>query len=684
MKTFKRLCCGTLAALTAVLMFPTASLAADVGQEATLYQVSHKRTSNTLDIAPIMTDTHFVVHSDSSTGKDTLYDMEGYRVFTANSGDIITGASKSFLVCSEDYIHNNKDDIVNITHPGVYAYEIGKWDKKIGPYNDIVISGSGKYLIASDDYGVHIIGGDSIVDLDGYMGYSAGDDYVGIIDFGDDGNLSHKLYDISNRKTVTLPDDIISVNFSYGSSSGVGVNSDMKFRLINYSGNIIMNDNLRDRETILPIGKDRFVAIRSSLPDFEKVVDDINYAIDSEGYLLSAPFGGLPIYAFGDLILTISHTGKFYLDDIAAKKFSVATGDWVMKLADGSLVIIDSENGTDGNYGKIYSADGKLIGNAPLLFYSRDVSGQIEIGKNFADGKFTFTYGGKTKRFDAEQLLATDKSALIKFAGDSEYDSSTGVLSLTGEDYLIPAKKGNALVPMNMLSSLSLMSDLSVDSLYHTFENGDLLYVFANADGTTSYYRITFDTIPFYDVEKSQWFYDAVNYSFGASIMRGTTPTVFEPNTSMTRAMLVTVIHRLAGEPEPESVSEKDGIFFDDSDYNGWYGKALKWASENGIVNGKSPTIFDPNAPVTREEIATMMYRYVDMYENGDVSAKADLSSFPDVTEVSDWAKASLEWANSAGLISGKKEPDGSVILAPGVNTTRAEVSTILMRYNNK
>lgn len=236
MKTFKRLCCGTLAALTAVLMFPTASLAADVGQEATLYQVSHKRTSNTLDIAPIMTDTHFVVRSDVSTGRDTLYDMEGYCVFTAGSGDVITDASNRFLVCAEDYILDDGDDVIHLTPPSVYAYEIGKWDEKIGPYNDISISGDGKYLIASDDYGVHIIGGDSVVDLDGYMGYSAGDDYVGIIDFDNDDNISSKLYNISTRKMVTLPDDIVGVRFASGSTVGIGTTDKFGYCLIGSDG----------------------------------------------------------------------------------------------------------------------------------------------------------------------------------------------------------------------------------------------------------------------------------------------------------------------------------------------------------------------------------------------------------------------------------------------------------------
>ena len=108
----------------------------------------------------------------------------------------------------------------------------------------------------------------------------------------------------------------------------------------------------------------------------------------------------------------------------------------------------------------------------------------------------------------------------------------------------------------------------------------------------------------------------------------------------------------------------------------------MNWAHAYGVVKGVSETLFDPNGNVTREQLAAILYRYTE-YKKGDVSARADLSSFPDASKVSKYARDAMSWAVAEGLISGTKI-DGKDYLDPKGNATRAQVATILMRYLTK
>ena len=143
----------------------------------------------------------------------------------------------------------------------------------------------------------------------------------------------------------------------------------------------------------------------------------------------------------------------------------------------------------------------------------------------------------------------------------------------------------------------------------------------------------------------------------------------FEPNTAMTRAMLVTVLWRYAGQPNEGTNN------FTDVKSDQWYTDAVAWAAHNGIVGGVGNNKFDPNGNITREQMAAILYRYAN--SNGiDTSARADLSSFPDGNKVSSYANDAIRWAVAEGLINGS---DGK--LMPQGNATRAQVAAILMRF---
>ena len=182
--------------------------------------------------------------------------------------------------------------------------------------------------------------------------------------------------------------------------------------------------------------------------------------------------------------------------------------------------------------------------------------------------------------------------------------------------------------------------------------------------------EFTDESLPFTDVRRSDWFYEDVAFAYENGLFAGTSDTTFSPNASMTRAMLVTVLYRLEGQP---AVNGRSG--FSDVQYNGYYEDAVTWAADNGIVNGTSTTTFSPNANVTREQMAAILYRYA-QYKKYNTAASSGLNGFTDHASVSGYAAASLEWAVAEKLVNGSAGK-----LMPTGNATRAQVAAILHRF---
>ena len=173
----------------------------------------------------------------------------------------------------------------------------------------------------------------------------------------------------------------------------------------------------------------------------------------------------------------------------------------------------------------------------------------------------------------------------------------------------------------------------------------------------------------FTDLDPNGWYHDGVNYMIENGMMNGVGNGMFEPNGNVTRAMLVTILYRQAGSPKVTGDNP-----FEDVAAGKYYTDAVIWAFQNGIVNGTTPTTFEPEEPVTREQIATILYR-----REGAPEVKQDLSAFVDTDQVSSYARAAMQWAVSEGVIKG----DGNRLNAKG-DATRAEIATMLMRYLTK
>ena len=209
-------------------------------------------------------------------------------------------------------------------------------------------------------------------------------------------------------------------------------------------------------------------------------------------------------------------------------------------------------------------------------------------------------------------------------------------------------------------------------------DNGDGTYTFVMPNGpvtVTPTFKPSDDhekvcpAKKFTDVDITQWYHLDLDFVLNEGMMNGTSDTTFDPQGTTNRAMIVTILYRLEGEPKAAEAPFTDLT-------QDWYKAAVGWAAENGIVKGTSATTFAPIDPITREQFATILYRYAN-YKKYDVSQKADLSKYTDQNKIHDYAKDAMAWANAAGLITGMTE----TTLQPTGNATRAQAAAIFHRF---
>ena len=233
--------------------------------------------------------------------------------------------------------------------------------------------------------------------------------------------------------------------------------------------------------------------------------------------------------------------------------------------------------------------------------------------------------------------------------------------------------------------------DTYVDALGHAWDNGKVTKEPTETETGVKTYTCTrcsatkTETIPatgsvdvtqmFTDVEKN-WAYPGIQYCVTHGIMGGMGNGTFAPTGTTTRAQIVQILYNLEGTPAVSGTTP-----FTDLTAN-WYKPAILWAYQNNVVAGKSPTTFDPEGPVTREQIAVILTEYMfNVLKMNRTWTPADLSTFPDGANVSSWAKKAMQDAVALGLINGTKAPDDKVYLDPQGSATRQQVATILMEF---
>ena len=305
----------------------------------------------------------------------------------------------------------------------------------------------------------------------------------------------------------------------------------------------------------------------------------------------------------------------------------------------------------------------------------------------------TFTVSNKT---GAEitvngQKIAKDGSYTFKYtsssssggssSGKTTYKVTTSAVNNGG----VNASPSNAEKGATITITLSPDKGYKLDKLtvtdgsgksVSTVKKSDTVYTFTMpASAVTvgvSYVKATEtpSKTKFNDVSANDWFASAVDYVTGKGMMNGTADNTFSPKANTTRGMVVTVLYRLENQPSTSAAS------FTDVASGAYYANAVAWANANGIVSGYGSGKFGPNDKVTREQLAAILYRYA-QYKKYDVSGAKSLDGYTDAQSVSSYAVPALQWANAAGVVTGKS---GSK-LDPKGNATRAEVAAMLMRF---
>lgn len=318
-----------------------------------------------------------------------------------------------------------------------------------------------------------------------------------------------------------------------------------------------------------------------------------------------------------------------------------------------------------------------------------------------------FKIATNSKKFDAAKNIVAGSNTTVKVTGESSpytYEftytkpssgGSSGGSSSGKTTYKVTTSAVNNggvnASPSNAEKGATITITLSPDKGYKldkltvtdgsgktvsTVKKSDTVYTFTMPASAVkvgvSYVKATEtpSETKFNDVSANDWFASAVDYVTGKGMMNGTADNTFSPKANTTRGMVVTVLYRLENQPSTSAAS------FTDVASGAYYANAVAWANANGIVSGYGSGKFGPNDKVTREQLAAILYRYA-QYKKYDVSGANSLDGYTDVQSVSSYAVPALQWANAAGVVTGKS---GSK-LDPKGNATRAEVAAMLMRF---
>ncbi len=187
-----------------------------------------------------------------------------------------------------------------------------------------------------------------------------------------------------------------------------------------------------------------------------------------------------------------------------------------------------------------------------------------------------------------------------------------------------------------------------------------------------SYYAVTYSDIEFTDVTSGKWFYDSVMYLANKGIVKGKTKTTFNPDGSVTRAEFAQILYNKSGAPQVTN----SAIFTDVSD-NAWYAKAVNWAAEKNISKGFNGK-FNPNANISREDMAVMLKNYLENVEKKEIAKTAVKQEFSDKAKISPYAEGAIEIMQTGGIINGYKAVNGQYSFKPAGNATRAEATSMM------
>ena len=403
---------------------------------------------------------------------------------------------------------------------------------------------------------------------------------------------------------------------------------------------------------------------------------DINAATDTNHVYAGGLYGmdnrvtTVNCYALGDVTGNSSNNNKVHIGGLAGQAGGIhvncyAAGDVVSLKTTTDVGILSGRSaGITVDYDCYYNSEATLkqgdttITPAAAVGVVTTNATQVDVtGKTAAELKSADFAALLNGNITAEELSATMTAIDAKLAAPGS--------KLSQANYY----EGNALNAWAVKSGIVTFSTASVPATGGGSSGG------GGGGGSTGTTTPTTPTtpsgLPFTDVKTGDWSYDSVRYVYEKGMMTGTAADKFSPNATVTRAMLVTILHRLEGAPAAAASS------FTDVPAGQWYTDAVAWAAANGIVNGTSATTFAPNDPVIREQFAAILYRYA-VYKGMDaVTLTEELGRFTDRDACAAYAVPALQWAVHEGLIHGMTD----TTLAPKGSATRAQAAAILARF---
>lgn len=404
------------------------------------------------------------------------------------------------------------------------------------------------------------------------------------------------------------------------------------------------------------------------------------------------------------LMISSPNNGEFFENDITVK--GISDNGAIVRVCAGDAELKSTEVGKDGKDGEFeitVDADASLAYNN-IMVYAED-----EIGNKTVPITLSLT----------NKAISNPENRTVICLDGTEYGEKAIAAGAAGQLSLAIKTKDNKTITVNDDSAAASRIDWNVRTVDGTakIDENNLLtsdksvngYIAATLDGESAYAviggtdsgdpvvptpdptpsesdkpspgkggSITSDKNtsikktqnPFIDVSENDWFYDYVIYAYEKGLMNGTEVNLFEPETDVTRAMFVTVLHRTEGKPQVGTAN------FTDVDNGAYYAKAVAWAQENKIVNGVTETTFEPNAKITREQMAAIVYRYA-IY-NGRSTYAPETADYSDGDSISDYAKDAVKWLTYKKILLGNS--DGT--FAPQKNSTRAEAAAVFQRIN--
>ncbi len=404
-------------------------------------------------------------------------------------------------------------------------------------------------------------------------------------------------------------------------------------------------------------------------------------------------YDGSYIQAYRDLEIVLADGSKNKItapSDISKAGIYADNGS-VNIFGNGDLTVNAENYWGYGIYGDSVSIDmnGKLTVNASDGCVSAsnevDIKGSGDkVFKSYSDCLSTY-YGDVILSGSGSYTIESfDESGIFSFHGNVVFDGSGKISIKAGANGVLLIDSGKALLLNGTGNPIEISSTGTEGVSYSAVWNyadesanveGTNLSYYDNVTGAPDESKVVYRhgelTLPFTDVKKSDWSFGDIAYVYENGLMGGTSETLFSPKVTTSRAMIVTILYRMEGEPAVDYA-----MSFNDVKAGQWYTEAIRWAQASGVVNGVSETKYAPNDPITREQMAAILYRYAE-YKGRDVSARAYISGYTDEKDIHSYAKDYISWANAEGLINGVT----ATTIAPRGRATREQVAAILHRF---